>query len=120
MKCQILVREHPGDTVGRVDTICDQVPLRCRVVVIEGVGPLRLGKRVVHVVQDVETIHVVELRGIFLIEKLLLVSVEVFSVVHDGLPIGCPYEPLVVGFEVGDIEGVYGRVNRCQLLQFDG
>ena len=120
MKCQVLVREHPGDAVGRVDTISDQVPLRCRVVVIEGVGPLRFSEGIVHVVQQVEAVHVVELRRIVLIEKLLLVSVKVLAVVHYGLPVGCPDEPLVVGFEVGHIEGVKGRVNRGQLLQFDG
>jgi hypothetical protein len=79
--------------------------------VIEGVGPLRLGELVVHVVQQVEAVHVVELRRVVLIEKLLLVSVEILAVIHDSLPIGCPYEPLVVGFEVGHIEGVKGRVN---------
>lgn len=120
MKCQVLIREHPGDTVSRVYTVADQVPLRSRVVVIEGVGPLRLGERVVYVVQQVETVHVVELRRVLLIKKLLLVSVEVLAVVHDSLPVGCPYEPLVVGLEVGQIEGVNGGVNRCQLLQFDG
>lgn len=90
MKCQVLVREHSGDTVSRFDTISDQVPLRCRVVVIEGVGPLRLGERIVHVVQQVEAVHVVELRRVLLIEKLLLVRVKVLAVVHDGLPVGCP------------------------------
>jgi hypothetical protein len=81
--------------------------------VIEGVGPLRLGELVVHVVQQVETVHVVELRRVVLIEKLLLVSVEILAVVNDGLPVGCPYKPLVVGFEIGHIESVKGRVNRC-------
>ena len=90
MKCQVLVREHPGDAVGRVNTISDQIPLRCRVVVIECVGPLRFGERIVHVVQQVEAVHVVELRRVFLIEKLLLVRIEVLTVVHDGLPVGCP------------------------------
>ena len=84
---------------------------------VQSVGSLRLSELIVHVIEDVEAVHVVELRGVLLIEELLLVSVEVFAVVHDHLPVGGSHEPLVIRLQEGNVKGVYGRVDLRQLLQ---
>lgn len=80
-----------------VDGVDGEGALGGGVVVIEGVGALGLSELIVHVVQHVEAVHVVELWRVLLIKQLLLICIKVLPIVYNDLSIRSADQPLVVG-----------------------
>jgi len=72
--------------------------------VIEGVRTFRLSEGVVYIIEDVERVHVVEPGRVLFVEDFLLEGVEIFPVVDNDLSIRSADEPLIIWFQIRDVE----------------
>ena len=66
-----------------VNLVVDEISFGHRVIVVHGVAPSRLRVSVGHIILEIERVHEIELRGLLLVEDLLVQGVEIFSVIND-------------------------------------
>jgi len=78
--------------------------------VVQLINFLRFSEAIINVLLDVKGVHEAELGRSTGVKQFLLEGISVLSVVEDSLAIACTHEPLVVGFEVADLESIDGTV----------